>query len=244
MKMNGDNKATYQTASPLKLVDGDSGLIAAAHELKAPLALIRQLAFLIEDDTIPAEQKKRMALQARLAAEKALRLTTDLTKVARLEDALFQLEPVNPAAICEDVARELDEYFAAHGKSLRVRQSRSLPLVIAHHDLLRRILITFSDNALQYGGHEVQLSIKKTDRTIRIAVRDYGPMLTVKDFMAIKRKLASPQPVHARPQSSGLGLYIAGQFAQMMHGTIGMTRHRDGVSFYVDMNASTQLSLL
>lgn len=242
--MNGESKATYQEMSPSVILHGDSGLIAAAHELKAPLALIRQLAFLMEDETITIDQKKRMAMQTRLAAEKALRLTTDLTKVARLEDALFQLEPVNPAAICEDVAKELDEYFAAHGKKLTVQQSRSLPLVIAHHDLLRRILVTFSDNALQYGGEEVRLSIKKNSRSIRIAVRDYGPMLSPKDFTAIKRKLMTPQPVHARPQSSGLGLYIAGQFAHIMQGTIGMTRHRDGVSFYVDMNASTQLQLL
>jgi len=54
----------------------------------------------------------------------------------------------------------------------------------------------------------------------------------------------APVAIHARPQSSGLGLYIAGQFADAMNGRIGVTRHRDGATFYVDLQASKQLSLL
>ena len=244
--MNRDTRVEVRSIPvDVPIIDENSGLIAAAHELKAPLALIRQLTLQIEHSSSAGDASSRLAVQARLSAERALRLATDLTKAARLEDALFQLEPVNPVAICEGVTRELSEYFAAHGKTLSVAQARSLPLVIAHHDLLRRVVTAFSDNALQYGGESVQLQVKKhADGHVRIAVRDYGPALSLADFRSIKRKLTSPQSVHARPQSSGLGLYIAGQFAQTMRGTIGMIRHRDGVSFYVDMKASTQLSLL
>ena len=46
------------------------------------------------------------------------------------------------------------------------------------------------------------------------------------------------QALHGRPQSSGLGLFVAGQFAQAMQGSVGATRHRDGATFYVDMHAS------
>lgn len=223
----------------------EGGLVAAAHELKAPLALIRQLAFQLEDDTLPLSSRQQIAQQVRLTSEKALRLTTDLAKVSRLEDALFTLEPVHPATICEDVSRELSEYFRAHGKVLRLQNARKLPLIIAHRDLLRRVLTVFSDNALHYGGDEIVLSLKKQSPvSVRIAVRDYGPALSLHDFYQIKKRLALPQAVHSRPGSSGLGLYIASQFAAAMQGSIGITRHRDGVSFYVDMRASQQLSLL
>ena len=223
----------------------DAGLVAAAHELKAPLALIRQLAFQLENDSLPQQNRQHIAQQIRLTSEKALRLTTDLTKVSRLEDALFALEPIHPAAICEDVTRELGEYYRAHNKTLRVQNAYKLPLIIAHRELLRRVLTVFSDNALQYGGDEIVLSVKKqSPLSVRISVRDYGPALSLADFYQIKKRLSRPQAVHARPGSSGLGLYIAGQFAAAMHGSIGITRHRDGVSFYVDMRASQQLSLL
>jgi signal transduction histidine kinase len=64
-------------------------------------------------------------------------------------------------------------------------------------------------------------------------------------WKTLKNKLATaPQPVHARPESSGLGLYISGQFADAMQGTIGAVRHRDGATFYVELPASRQMNLL
>ena len=80
---------------------------------------------------------------------------------------------------------------------------------------------------------------------VRVAVRDYGPAIPADLWRRLQATLGTgAQALHARPSSSGLGLYVAGQFAEAMNGKIGATRHRDGVTFYVDTTASTQLSLL
>jgi integral membrane sensor signal transduction histidine kinase len=50
--------------------------------------------------------------------------------------------------------------------------------------------------------------------------------------------------VRTRPESSGLGIYVANQFARAMNGRIGLIRHRDGLTFYVEMPISRQLSLI
>ena len=50
--------------------------------------------------------------------------------------------------------------------------------------------------------------------------------------------------IKTRPDSSGLGVYIAAQFARAMGAEIGLIRHRDGVSFYIDLVKSGQLSWL
>lgn len=222
-------------------------LIAAAHELKAPLALIRQLSLAIERGTGDSQDVTRMAEQIGLTSERALRLTTDLTRSARLQDALFELEPINPVALCEDIAHELTPLFAAHGKRIVMRPYRRSLLLVANRDLLRRVIMNFSDNALHYADPDgkVELSAKQLGRDrVRICVRDYGPALAKDTWTTLQEHLHSPQPVHARPQSSGLGLYLADMFADAMNGHIGAIRHRDGASFYVDMYASTQLSLL
>ena len=122
-------------------------------------------------------------------------------------------------------------------------------LMVANRDLLRRIIINFSDNALNYTGAdsavEIQIKALNKGHTIRLGVRDYGPALSSDMWATLQSKLTkAPQSVHARPQSSGLGLYIASQFADAMNGTIGATRHRDGATFYIDLQASSQLSLL
>jgi len=237
---------------------GDKGvpitpLTAAAHELKAPLALVRQLALRLEDDLenehLSDSQKLKLLQQITLTSERALRLTSDLTKAARLDSMLFILEPINPEQLCRDIVSELTPLFEAYGKSVSVVGRKHPLLLVANRDLLRRILLGFSDNALHYTqpGTAVHLQIKafKKAGTIRIGVRDFGPALSSDMWRKLQKKLkTAPQAVHARPESSGLGLYIAHQFAEAMNGTIGAVRHKDGATFYVELQASSQLSLL
>src|SRR5690606_9241176 len=109
-----------------------------------------------------------------LTSERALRLTSDLTKAARLESALFTLEPINPEQLCRDVAAELEPLFEAYGRNVAVKTRRHPLLLVANRDLLRRILIGFSDNALHYSepGTAVHLQIQALRKagTIRIGV--------------------------------------------------------------------------
>lgn len=224
-------------------------IVAAAHELKAPLALMRQLALQLHDETLSASERERLTHQVVLTSERALRLTTSVTKAARLEDALFELEPINPEQLCRDVASELGPLFAAHGKEVSIKSTRHPLLLVANRDLLRRILLGFGDNALHYSqpGTAVHMQVQAFRKAgiVRVGVRDYGPALSAAMWKSLQEKLAvAPQSIHARPESSGLGLYLASQFAEAMHGRIGAVRHRDGATFYVELQASSQLSLL
>ena len=211
--------------------------ITAAHELKAPLALVRQLSLSLQAGELPHQQIREAAQRITLTSERALRLTTNLTKTARLEDALFELEPINPVSLCQEVAGEIAPLYTAQGRQLRVRANRRSQLALANRDLLRRILMNFLDNALHYSraGAPVTLTaqVREGGSKVRLGVRDFGPAVS-----------SVPQQGHNRPESSGLGVYIASQFAQAMNATTGTIRHRDGATFYVDIGTSTQLRLL
>lgn len=232
-----------------RLLSNDlSFVVTAAHELKAPLALVRQLALALEAGSELAE-RERMLRQIVLTSERALRLTTDLSRSSRLEDSLFELEPLNPQQICEEVAHELSPLYKARGREIRVAPHRGSILAVANRDLLRRIVLNFGDNALHYAESDSPVELRTGSfaggEKIRIKVRDFGPAVPPDMWQRLQAYLGSAaQPLHARPGSSGLGLYVAGQFASAMHGRIGATRHHDGATFYVDLTASTQLSLL
>ncbi|MDB5168068.1 MAG: putative Histidine kinase [Candidatus Saccharibacteria bacterium] len=232
------------------LLSGDLPfLVTAAHELKSPLSLVRQLALSLEASTVDSAERDRMLRQIILTSERALRLTTDLSRSSRLEDSIFDLEPINPQQLCEEVAHELTPLYAARGRQIQVASHHRSMLVVANHDLLRRIMLNFGDNALHYtdSSAPVQLRARVHDkgRRIRLGVRDYGPAVPTDTWQRLQDSLGTnTQVLHSRPQSSGLGLYVAGQFASAMQGEIGATRHRDGVTFFVDIDASTQLSLL
>lgn len=232
------------------LMGGISSIVAAAHELKSPLSLMRQLSLMLEKGDISISEQQRMLRQITLTSERALRLTSDLTRSARLNDGLFALEPINPKQLCEEIVHELSPLFEAHGQRISLASRIHPLLLVANRDLLRRILLNFSDNALHYAHTEggiVELQIKafKKGKLIRLGVRDFGPALSTDMWKSLQKKLArSPQTLHARPLSSGLGLYISGQFAEAMNGSIGVTRHHDGATFYVDLQSSEQLSFL
>jgi K+-sensing histidine kinase KdpD len=109
--------------------------------------------------------------------------------------------------------------------------------------------MNFSDNALHYtdssNAVEIQIGALYGGKIVRLGVRDYGPALSVDTLDTLQGRLVDTSTtIYARPQSSGLGIYIARQFADVMNGKIGVKRHRNGSTFYVDLQASNQLSLL
>lgn len=240
----GDEVRTTIAGLPL---ESPAMFLMAAHELKSPLALIRQLGLSLEDTELTPRERAELSRQIVLTSERALRLTSDITRTSTAP-ALFEVEPLNPLSLCEEVAHELTPLFKAHGRTIRVRQRTQPPLVVANRDLLRRILLNFGDNALHYalGDKPVELHVQGKGERVRVGVRDFGPAVPASVWRELQDRLQvqAPQPVRARPQSSGLGLYIAQQFAQMMEGSVGATRHQDGATFYVEVLSSRQLSWL
>jgi signal transduction histidine kinase len=208
--------------------------------------LIRQLAFAAADGERSEHERDQALTQLTAVADRSLRLTTDLTRAARLEDSLFEVEPVNAQQLCEMIVAQIAPLYAEYGRTIYTTSHRSRPLVLAHRELLSSVLYHFADNALHYGHADssVTMSIqaRQSKGVLRIGVRDAGPAMSVREWRELQRQ---PQgSLVTRPQGSGLGLYIAGRFAAAMNGTIGLTRHRDGVTFYVDLPVSEQLSLL
>ena len=221
---------------------------AAAHELKAPLALVRQLSLALEAGGYTDTERAVLQRRITLTTERALRLTTDLTRAERLDDGLFKVEPLNPIVLCEEVADELSPLYTAHNRTIGVKSRRRQLLGLANRELLRRILLNFTDNALHYSLRDAPVYISAQQRqrgaVIRLGVRDYGPAVPANVWQRLMQNLGRPQPLHNRPASSGLGMVVAHEFAAAMGASIGAVRHRDGATFYVDIMTSAQLRLL
>ncbi|MGN1312757.1 MAG: sensor histidine kinase [Candidatus Nanosyncoccaceae bacterium] len=224
-----------------------SSVVVVAHELKAPLALMRQLALSIElENDLAGAQKVSEQIVA--TSERALRQVNDLTKVARLEDAMFEMEPVNPRVVCDEVLAELWKYFRFNRRELSIEYKNKRKLVVGNRQLLFSVVYNFCLNAMNYGGEELPSRVIVRDlqgNKVRVEVRDYGPAVPTKIWRQIKDGIVKqPVDIAMRPGSSGLGLYIAAKFANYMQSDFGLIRHRDGTSFYIDLPVSGQLSFL
>lgn len=221
-----------------------NGILVAAHELKAPLGLMRQLALSLELAQ-PAEQV-RIRQQMVDVSERALKQVSDLTKIARLEDGLFEMSPVSVRGVCDEVARELQSLFMFNKRDLVIKYSNRERLVIANHDLLYSVIYNFCLNAVHYSGEQTEsrLVVQDHQSKVRVSVRDFGPALPMDVWRELKRGwINRPTSIAMRPGSSGLGLFIASKFSKYMNAEVGATRHRDGTSFFVELPVSKQASL-
>lgn len=221
-----------------------SGILVAAHELKAPLCLMRQLTLAMDLTDDPTRQKHLQA-QLRETSERALRQVNDLTKVARLEDGLFGSEPISVRGLCSGILREIEPLFAFEKHTITTSYKNKSRLVSANRDLLHSIIYNFCVNALRYSDQNTTSHLTVSDHhdKIRVAVRDYGPALPISLWRELKQgRVSQPTAISMRPGSSGLGLYIASEFAHHMRATLGAIRHRDGTSFFVELPISHQLT--
>ncbi len=220
--------------------------IVVAHELKSPLALIRQMSLFLNQTDLEPYKRRKYLNQIIATSERALRLSSGLTQAANLSQLELNLEPINVVELCKQVEIELDPLFMLHNKQLLVRKKRRQYLAVADYHLLKSIIIHFCDNALHYAdkNHPVKIEIAQAKQAIRISVKDRGPRLPIEVWRGLNSRILMPQAISSRPQSSGLGLCIAQQFAEAMSARIGACSHSDGASFYIDLMISKQLSLL
>ena len=89
--------------------------------------------------------------------------------------------------------------------------------------MLETILINLLENALKYGGEQVQIQIdlEKLDRFYALKVKDSGPGIPETERNAIFEKFYRIGSEETRKQAgSGLGLYIVAEYVRLLQGNI------------------------
>ena len=222
-----------------------NGIFVVAHDLKSPLTLMRQMALAMDfqkDSTSELEKSRNKIIRI---SERAMRQVNDLTKIARLEEGLFTLEPVSIRAVCDDVLSELEQLFTLNQRKLRFEYRNKARLVIGNYDLIFSVIYNFCANAMYYSTVETESCLIISDKKDKIVVdvRDFGPSLPTTVWRQIKAGLTAPTSISMRPGSSGLGLYIASKLAKYLNAEVSAVRHRDGTSFQVILPVSHQAIL-
>lgn len=252
MKGREDSKAVL--AGQKGSSASEAALVAAAHELKAPLVLIKHLAQSLSDPSIASANKQWDYLQRiQMTADRSLRFVQHLTLSYRLQEDPngvpfdFALEPLSMNKICTDALDEMLPYAQQHGQQLKLTGLHCPHLVLANEDILRDIIVNLVDNAIQHSpsGNVVEVMAECRGEQVRLAVRDNGGGVTPAELKNLRQNIGGqPQPLSGRSGTSGLGLYIVQQFAKAMGGHLGLGRGGSGTTFFVDLLRSKQLSLL
>lgn len=238
----------------MALSDGGNmpeGFVAAAHELKAPLALISGLAATLQEQNVSEAERTQAIERIILSSDRLLELVEGFLAAERyryVQQDDLELTALSPVCIMEDVAHELSPLAETYQQHVELQPPRRATTIMVHRPSLHRVLFNLLDNAIKYSKPQSTIGLEarcERDRHVRLTVKDNGTGVASADIKRIFEKFGTAmQPVAAYAGSSGLGLYIAEQLTKAMQGSIGVHAQRGGGSaFYVRVPIAQQINL-
>jgi signal transduction histidine kinase len=228
-RVNEATKKLRRANDKLKALDEtkDDFISMASHQLRTPLTSIKgYVSMILEGDAgkVNATQKE-MLNQTFFSSQRMVYLIADMLNVSRLRTGKFAIEdsPVDLSNVVEQELDQLKETAAAHSVTLSYKRPKDFPTLLLDETKIRQVIMNFSDNAIYYtpsGGHiEVELvngphviELKVTDDGIGVP-RSEKPHLFTKFYRAGNAR-------QARPDGTGLGLYMAKKVIVAQGGTL------------------------
>jgi signal transduction histidine kinase len=231
LRMESRAKTELQTLAKMK-----SDFVAvASHEIRAPLAVIRTYAELLEGGELGRlGVKAKDAVEAIVASASRLTLVvSDLMDAALLERGLMPLEfaEVPMAPLLRRAVRESDAM--SHARGVSVTLAEPVPDVSIRADALRlrQVLDNLISNAVKYsdGADSVEVRLSLDDHDLRIDVIDMGIGIP-SDRHAQLFRLFGRLDVDDSRQTAGLGigLAISARIAEAHGGVIECTDNPAG----------------
>ena len=201
---------------------------AASHELRTPLHAIVGYTHLLATATfgeLPPEAE-RAAERSSMCAEHLSRLVDDVLLLSTTEIDRLRVVPVRlaPADFLRASLEPLRVQAEAKGLSFTIAASPGLPAVESDPDRLRQVLQAVVGNAVKFtprGGVSVEAVAARDGVEFRVA--DTGPGIPACERDRIFQpfeQLGDPSRTDSVARGTGLGLTIARQLAQRLHGTL------------------------
>jgi two-component system sensor histidine kinase GlrK len=223
-----------------------------SHDLKAPLASIRQIMHLLLQEipgTLNGQQKDLLRLSYN-SSERLAAMVGNLLDISRMEAGSMEYEmaPHDLIPLLEAVISEFD--VQAQQKGIRFRLECDRPLVFAECDRERivQVLGNLFENALKFSppNSEIVTSVRTETDGILVSVADSGPGVPDEHKTKIFHKFH--QVKHRKKvagQGVGLGLAICKTIVEAHRGQIWVEDNPKGGSVFSFMlqPAATQEAL-
>jgi two-component system sensor histidine kinase GlrK len=221
-----------------------------SHELKAPLAAIRQtLAVTLEEVTGPINDAQRRLLQlSRNSAERLSAMVANLLDVSRLETGTMEYDMRNQdiVSIVKQVAEELS--LKAVERQIHITVDSDAPgiPVICDADRMIQVFGNIVDNALKFSPQNSTIRIEVSHNeaaptptaTVSVSDRGNGVPDDHKQKVFVKFHQIAGGGKRTAGQGVGLGLAICKTIVDAHHGRIWVEDNPEGGSvFRVEMRA-------
>lgn len=223
----------------LKARDCDLLTAMVAHDLKSPLASIRfSVQMLAEEPKLKEDRLQDLLAALVESTDRTLSFIDDFLNRNAAANTV-SLDAFKPFAL-QDLLQQIVErhdYYGAE-KSIRVELDHSKPLE-AFGDRLaaEHVIENLLSNAIKFAppGSRVRVTLEEGNPgSARVRVLDRGPGISDSDRKSLFQRYTR---LSARPtsgeSSTGLGLSIAKQLAEAMHGSLSYEPREGGGAVFV-----------
>lgn len=212
-----------------------------SHEMKTPIAIIKNYAELLQTERIAEEQRKEYAKSVENAAARLSDLIGNILKLNKLEN-----QRITPDIKVYDVCRQLCECIlqfeeAWDEKEIELETKiEDVAMIRADASLLELVWNNLLSNAIKFTEPGGQVTVRQIsdEKQIRIAVSDTGCGMSRESMEHIFDKFYQGDTSHSK-EGNGLGLALVQRVLELLDGEIQVvSKEGEGSTFTVVLPAA------
>jgi len=220
-----------------------------SHQLRTPLTAIKGYASMVKEGIYGkfSEKIKKPLNNILISSERLIKFINDILNVTRIETGRIELsfERVGVEEIISSIIEELE--VKAKEKNLYLKWEKpeeELPKLTIDRAKIRQVILNLIDNAIKYtskGG--VKINCRVREGKYLVAISDTGAGMSKEDIARLFRSFSRGESgVTYYKEGTGLGLYIARNFAEMHDGKVWAESEgkSKGSTFYIELPIKQQ----
>jgi signal transduction histidine kinase len=212
----------------------------ASHELRTPLFSLGGFIELLEDDSLDPASRAELLAAMHGQVGRLQKLAVDLLDLSRLDAGSFELEQdrVDLAELAQMVSREFEPAVRRGDADIQLRMAEGGVEVTCDRERVAQIMRILVDNAIRHtpDGTHVTISASRRNGAAKVTVADSGPGLEDGAATQVFDRFFTGDSQHG---GAGLGLAIAKELAQHMHGEIRLNARPGRTAFTLELPAGT-----
>lgn len=182
-----------------------------SHELRTPVTAVRVMAEALTDSIDDEERRNRFVQGIIQETDRMTRIVDDLLTLAKADAGKGFQEPYKPFKLNELIREVVLNIGSKTGHRISVDLPATLPLVAAHEERIRQVLVNLIENAQKYtpNSGEITITAQPEENYINVRVSDTGPGIPLSEQERIFERFYRIDKARSRAQGgTGLGLSI------------------------------------
>ncbi|MCB0211030.1 MAG: response regulator [Anaerolineae bacterium] len=197
---------------------------SVAHDLRNPLTLIVGFAKMLEEEyhTLSAAEIQKTVRTIAFTGQKMSHIVDGLLVLAGLRNQSIKQEPLDMAAIVQEVRHQLQPLIETHQPKFIM--PGQWPVVIGYRPWIEQVWTNYMSNAIKYGGESPEIELGAQVQSNGMAcfwVSDNGPGLSYEDQKRLFKPFMRLES-STNSEGHGLGLSIVKRIIERLGGEVGV----------------------